>query len=83
MPRSSNDSIRHSLASLDELEAWLADSSILEIAEELTRLSPEEPLLADRVGIDPAVVSAPFITTVVDATGLIIYFLIARAVLGI
>ncbi len=41
------------------------------------------PLLAKRLGIDPAVVSAPIITTLVDATGLIIYFLIARAVLGI
>jgi magnesium transporter len=29
------------------------------------------------VGIDPAVMSAPFITTFVDATGLIIYFEIA------
>jgi len=41
------------------------------------------PLLAKRLNIDPAVVSAPVITTLVDATGLIIYFLIARAVLGI
>jgi magnesium transporter len=38
------------------------------------------PMLAKRIGIDPAVVSAPLITTLVDATGLIIYFLIARAV---
>src|SRR5690606_26048411 len=30
-----------------------------------------------------AVVSAPFVTTIVDATGLLVYFLIARAVLGI
>ncbi|MCW5940475.1 MAG: magnesium transporter [Fimbriimonadaceae bacterium] len=35
------------------------------------------PLAAKRVGIDPAVMSAPFITTFVDATGLIIYFEIA------
>lgn len=41
------------------------------------------PVLARQVGIDPAVVSAPLVTTLVDATGLIIYFLIARAVLGI
>lgn len=41
------------------------------------------PMLARRFGVDPAVVSAPVITTLVDATGLIIYFLIARAVLGI
>jgi magnesium transporter len=41
------------------------------------------PLAARRAGVDPAVVSAPFITTLVDATGLVIYFLIARAILGI
>lgn len=41
------------------------------------------PLVAKRMGIDPAVVSAPLVTTLVDATGLVIYFLIARAVLGI
>ncbi|MBA8824259.1 magnesium transporter [Saccharopolyspora lacisalsi] len=41
------------------------------------------PLLARRVGIDPAVVSAPLVTTLVDATGLVIYFLVARAVLGV
>ncbi len=41
------------------------------------------PVVAKRLGIDPAVVSAPLITTLVDATGLIICFLIARAVLGI
>jgi magnesium transporter len=41
------------------------------------------PLTAHRLGVDPAVVSAPIITTLVDSTGLIIYFLIANAVLGI
>lgn len=39
------------------------------------------PMLAQRAGVDPAVVSAPLITTLVDATGLVVYFLIARAVL--
>jgi magnesium transporter len=41
------------------------------------------PMLAQRLGVDPAVVSAPFITTFVDATGLIVYFLVAQAVLGL
>jgi magnesium transporter len=41
------------------------------------------PMLAERFGVDPAVVSAPFITTIVDATGLIVYFVIARIVLGL
>ena len=40
------------------------------------------PLLAGRLGLDPAVLSAPFITTIVDASGLVIYFLIAKAILG-
>ncbi|MFM9371364.1 magnesium transporter [Streptomyces sp. Da 82-17] len=41
------------------------------------------PLLAKRLRIDPAVVSAPMVTTLVDATGLIIYFATAKAVLGV
>jgi magnesium transporter len=41
------------------------------------------PMLARRVGIDPAIVSAPLITTLVDASGLVVYFLVARAILGL
>jgi magnesium transporter len=36
------------------------------------------PLLSSRLGIDPAVVSAPLVTTFVDATGLLIYFGLAQ-----
>ena len=41
------------------------------------------PMAAEKVGIDPAVMAAPFITTVVDALSLLIYFTIATHVLGI
>jgi len=41
------------------------------------------PVLARQAGIDPAVVSAPLISTLVDASGLLLYFVIARAVLGV
>ncbi|MBX3003297.1 MAG: magnesium transporter, partial [Anaerolineales bacterium] len=41
------------------------------------------PLLAQRFKIDPAAVSAPLITTLVDATGLAIYLYIAKAVMGL
>lgn len=41
------------------------------------------PLAARAIKVDPAVFSNPFVTTFVDASGLVIYFLIARAVLGI
>ncbi len=40
------------------------------------------PIGAKRFGIDPAVMSAPFISTFVDATGLVIYFEIAKRLLG-
>ncbi|MGH2615724.1 MAG: magnesium transporter, partial [Thermomicrobiales bacterium] len=39
------------------------------------------PLVFERLGVDPAVVSAPVITTLVDATGLLIYMTIAGWVL--
>jgi magnesium transporter len=41
------------------------------------------PLILRRLRVDPAVVSAPFITTLVDGTGLIIYFEVAKFVLGL
>ncbi|QRN80382.1 MAG: magnesium transporter [Nocardiopsis sp. BM-2018] len=41
------------------------------------------PLLARKVGVDPAVVSSPMVATLVDATGLLIYFSVARMVLGL
>jgi magnesium transporter len=36
------------------------------------------PLVLRRLRLDPAVVSGPFITTIVDGTGLVIYFELAR-----
>jgi magnesium transporter len=39
------------------------------------------PLIINRLRIDPAVVSAPLITTLVDGTGLVIYFSIAKRLL--
>ncbi|MBS1724392.1 MAG: magnesium transporter [Armatimonadetes bacterium] len=39
------------------------------------------PLTAKRMNLDPAVMSAPFISTFVDATGLVIYFEIALRIL--
>jgi len=41
------------------------------------------PMAAARLRIDPAIVSGPLMSTLVDATGLLIYFRIAKAVLGI
>jgi magnesium transporter len=41
------------------------------------------PLILRRLRVDPAVVSAPLITTLVDGTGLVIYFEIARFMLAL
>ena len=41
------------------------------------------PMLAKRIGFDPAVMASPFITTIVDAISLIVYFQIASALLGL
>jgi magnesium transporter len=41
------------------------------------------PIVAQRLGIDPTVMSAPMITTLVDATGLFIYFFVAGLVLDL
>lgn len=41
------------------------------------------PLGAKKVGLDPAVMASPFITTIVDTVTLMIYFAIASALLGI
>ncbi|MDO5444800.1 MAG: magnesium transporter [Eubacteriales bacterium] len=39
------------------------------------------PMLAKKIGFDPAVMASPFITTIVDALSLLVYFAIASAVL--
>jgi magnesium transporter len=41
------------------------------------------PMLADKLGFDPAVMASPFITTLVDAVSLMIYFQLAKVMLGI
>ena len=41
------------------------------------------PILTKKLGFDPTVMASPFITTIVDALGLVVYFTIATQVLGI
>lgn len=63
--------------------AFIVSTTLVTICTGATFAGSMLPMLAKRAGIDPAVVSAPLITTLVDVTGLVTYFLIARAVLGI
>ena len=41
------------------------------------------PLFAKKLGFDPAVMASPFITTIVDALSLFIYFVFATLILGL
>ena len=41
------------------------------------------PMAAKAVKLDPAVMASPFITTIVDALSLLVYFLFAQALLGV
>lgn len=57
--------------------------SVLAICTWSTTVGSLIPLVAERFRMDPAVLSAPLIATLVDATGLVIYFGIAKAILGL
>ena len=61
--------------------AFTVAITVLVICTWSTTVGSLIPIVAERFGVDPAVLSAPLITTLVDATGLIIYFSIARIVL--
>ena len=61
--------------------AWTVAISVLVICTWSTTVGSVIPLAAERLGIDSAVLSAPLIATLVDATGLIIYFRIAKMIL--
>ncbi len=63
--------------------AFILGSSLLSIAVLAAFAGSLLPMLAKRIGIDPAVVSAPIISTLVDASGLIIYFCIASIVFNL
>jgi len=39
------------------------------------------PIILKKIGLDPAVVSAPFVATLVDVTGLVIYFMMSLIIL--
>jgi magnesium transporter len=41
------------------------------------------PVVAKKIGFDPAVMSSPFISTIVDAVTLLIYFAIASTLLNL
>jgi magnesium transporter len=58
----------------------IVGTSVVAICIWSSAVASQIPILAERFGLDATVLSAPLITTLVDATGLIIYFTIAKLV---
>lgn len=63
--------------------AGVVSLTLLAVCTLATLVGSLLPLVARRLGFDPAVMSAPFISTLVDASGLVAYFVIAKALLNI
>ncbi|WP_017573325.1 magnesium transporter [Nocardiopsis halotolerans] len=63
--------------------ATVVACSVIAVCTWAAVIGSSMPLLARKVGVDPAVVSSPMVTTIVDATGLLIYFSVATVVLGL
>jgi magnesium transporter len=64
-----------------ELLSIVAGASVLGCVVFGTLAGAMLPFAMRRVGADPASASAPFVTTVVDVTGILIYFTIANVIL--
>jgi magnesium transporter len=47
-----------------------------------TMIGATLPMVLTRLGFDPASASAPFVATLVDVSGIVIYFTVASLVLG-
>ena len=63
--------------------ALSAGSSLIVIAMLASTSGAALPILFKSLGFDPALMSAPFITTCVDVLGVLTYFTIARILLGV
>ncbi len=63
--------------------AFTVGLSIVLLAVWATTVGSTMPLAAQALKIDPAVISVPLVTTLVDTSGLLIYFLVAGLVLSI
>jgi magnesium transporter len=65
------------------LVAFCVGISLIAIAILASVAGSALPFLFRSLSLDPALMSAPFITTVVDVLGVLIYFNIARVMLGL
>jgi magnesium transporter len=77
----SMDAARHIIPGSWKLIAMTVGASLVGIVTFGSLAGSMLPFLLKRLGFDPASASAPFVATLVDVTGLTIYFLVALAIL--
>jgi len=79
------------LGTLGFFRAWMWDSSyaicfsvalaLIGVVTAGSLIGATLPLLFKRLGFDPAIMSSPFVATIVDVTGIVIYFSVAQALI--
>jgi magnesium transporter len=63
--------------------AWVVAFTLPLVVAWAVTIASIVPVAADHFNIDPTVISGPMITTIVDASALLIYFLLAKAILNL
>lgn len=63
--------------------AWVVGITLPLVVAWAVTVATIVPVLADHFNIDPTVISGPMITTLVDASALLFYFMLAKAILGL
>ncbi|RZL41875.1 MAG: magnesium transporter, partial [Pedobacter sp.] len=72
----------HFLLNLEFVEGMIVSVALISVIIIASLIGTFIPLLLDKFGIDPALATGPFITTSNDICGILIYFSIAKFVLG-
>ena len=72
----------HFLLDLQYIEGMIVSVALISVIIIASLIGTFIPLLLDKFGIDPALATGPFITTSNDICGILIYFTIAKMVLG-
>ena len=72
----------HFLLNLEFVEGMIVSIALISVIIIASLIGTFIPLLLDKFGIDPALATGPFITTSNDICGILIYFSIAKFVLG-
>jgi magnesium transporter len=72
----------HFLLDLQYIEGFIVSGALISVIIIASLIGTFIPLLLDKFGVDPALATGPFITTSNDICGLLIYFTIAKMVLG-